>query len=102
MGVSYSGFGFNYSFGDELGDQYEVNYGYDLESVSLAFAYGNYDISGNDDDYDYYSAGVSGSFGGESELGWDVSYYGTSSEADILFGEEAADGRLVLTLSKDF
>jgi uncharacterized protein (TIGR02001 family) len=101
VGVSYSGLGFMYSFGDELGDQYEISYGYDLENVSLAAAYGSYDTSGNDDDYNYYSAGVSGSFGGTSDLGWDVSYYGNSSEADALFGEEAADGRLVFTLSKE-
>ncbi len=102
VGISYQGLGFNYSFGDELGDQYEISYGYDLEAVSLSVAYGNYDVSGDDDDYDYYSAGVSGSFGGDSEIGWDVSYYGTSSEADFIFGEEAADGRLVLTISKEF
>jgi len=101
-GASYAGFGFTYSVGDELGDQYEVSYGYDLETVSLAVAYGNYDTSGDDDDYDYYSAGVSGSFGGKSDIGWDVSYYGTSSEADDIFGEEAADGRLVFTISKEF
>jgi len=100
-GVSYAGFGFLYSVGDELGDQYEISYGYDLESVSLAAAYGNYDISGNDDDYDYYSLGVSGSFGGESDIGWDVSYYGTSSEGEVLFGD-LGDDRLVLTISKEF
>ena len=92
---------FMYSVGDELGDQYEISYGYDLESVSLAAAYGNYDISGNDDDYDYYSLGVSGSFGGESDLGWDVSYWGTSSEGEVLFGD-LGDDRLVLTISKEF
>jgi uncharacterized protein (TIGR02001 family) len=102
VGVSYSGLGVIYSIGDELGDQYEISYGYDLDAVSLAVAYGSYDVSGDNDDYDYYSAGVSGSFAGESELGWDVSYYGTNSDADPIFGEEAADGRLVLTLSKEF
>lgn len=100
-GISYKGLGFNYSFGDELGDQFELSYGYDFELVSLALAYGNYDVSGDDDDYDYYSAGVSGSFGGKSDIGWDVSYYGNSSEADIIFGE-AADDRVVFTISKEF
>ena len=101
VGLSHSGFGFNFSLGDELGDQVEVSYGYDLETVSLAVAYGNYDSSGSGDDYDYYSAGVSGSFSGESEVAWDVSYYGTSSDAEPIFGE-AADDRLVLTISKEF
>jgi len=100
-GVSYAGLGFTYSVGDELGDQYEVSYGYDFEAVSLAVAYGNYDVSGDSDDYDYYSAGVSGSFGGKSELGWDVSYWGTSSEGENLFGD-VADDRIVFTLSKEF
>ena len=102
VGASYVGFGVNYSFGDELGDQVEVSYGYDLEAVSLSVAYGNYDVSGDDDDYDYYSAGVSGSFGGKSDIGWDVSYFGNSSEADFIFGEDAADDRIVLTISKEF
>ena len=102
VGLSYSGLGFIYSFGDDLGDQYEVSYGYDLENVSLAVAYGNYDVSGDSDDYDYYSAGVSGSFAGKSAIAWDVSYYGTGSDADAIFGNEAADDRLVLTISKEF
>lgn len=101
-GVSYAGFGFTYSVGDELGDQFEASYGYDFESVSLAVAYGNYDVSGDDDDYDYYSAGVSGSFGGESDIGWDISYYGTSSDAEALFGSDISDDRVVFTISKEF
>ncbi len=101
-GASYAGFGFTYSVGDELGDQYELSYGYDFESVSLAVAYGNYDVSGDSDDYDYYSAGVSGSFGGKSDIGWDVSYWGTSSDADVLFGNDIADDRIVLSISKEF
>jgi len=100
-GVSYAGFSATYSVGDELGDQFEVSYGHDFEAVSVAVAYGNYDISGDSDDYDYYSAGVSGSFGGESDIGWDISYWGTSSEGDNLFGD-LADDRIVLTISKEF
>ncbi|MBX2848245.1 MAG: TorF family putative porin [Acidiferrobacterales bacterium] len=100
-GVSYAGFGFIYSVGDELGDQYELSYGYDFEAVSLAAAYGNYDAADDGNDYDYYSLGVSGSFGGESDLGWDVSYWGTSSEGEVQFGD-LADDRIVFTLSKEF
>lgn len=100
-GISYAGFGFTYSLGDELGDQFEASYSYDFESVALAVAYGNYDVSGDDDDYDYYSAGISGSFGGESDIGWDISYWGTSSDGDALFGD-VADDRIVLTISKEF
>ncbi len=100
-GASFAGFGFTYSVGDELGDQYELSYGYDFEAVSLAVAYGSYDVSDNGDDYDYYSAGVSGSFGGESDLGWDVSYWGTNGEGEDLFGD-VADDRVVFTLSKEF
>ncbi len=101
-GVSYAGLGFTYSVGDELGDQYELSYGYDLEAVSLAVAYGSYDVSGDSDDYDYYSAGVSGSFGGDSDIGWDVTYWGTSSDAEVLFGDDLSDGRIVFTISKEF
>lgn len=100
-GASYAGFGFNYSVGDELGDQFEISYGYDFEVVALAVAYGNYDVSGDDDDYDYYSAGVSGSFGGKSDIGWDVTYWGTSSDGETLFGD-VADDRIVFTISKEF
>ncbi len=96
-GISYAGFGFNYSFGDEFGDQYELSYGYDFENVSLAAAYGNYDVNDDGNDYDYYSLGVSGSFGGKSDLGWDVSYWDT----DINNVDEA-EGRIVFTLSKEF
>ena len=101
-GLSYAGFGFIYSLGDELGDQFEFNYSHDIGSVSLAAAYGNYDVSGDDDDYDYYSLGVSGSFGGKSDIGWDVSYWGTSSDADDIFGTDLADDRVVFTISKEF
>ncbi len=100
-GLSFAGFGITYSVGDELGDQYEVSYGYDFESVSLAAAVGNYDISGDSDDYTYYTAGVSGSFGGKSELGWDVSYWGTNGDGEALFGD-FADDRVVFTISKEF
>jgi len=96
--VSYAGFGFIYSIGDEFGDQYELSYGYDFEGFSLAAAYGNYDIADDGNDYDYYSVGVSGEVGG---IGLDLSYYDTDGQGDALFGE-LADGRVVFTISKEF
>ena len=93
-GASYAGFGFIYSFGDEFGDQYELNYGYDLEGFSLAAAYGNYDVADDGNDYDYYSVGVSGEAGG---LGLDLSYYDTDIKNSV-----DADGRVVFTVSKVF
>ncbi|MCH2190348.1 MAG: TorF family putative porin [Gammaproteobacteria bacterium] len=99
-GLSYAGFGFIYSLGDEFGDQYEFSYGHDIGAVSLAAAYGNYDVNDDGDDYDYYSLGVSGSFGGESDIGWDVSYWGTSG--DLVDNVDVADDRIVFTVSKEF
>lgn len=99
-GLSYAGFGFNYSLGDEFGDQFEFSYGQDVGAVSLAAAYGVYDVNDDGDDYDYYTLGVSGSFGGKSDIGWDVSYWGTSG--DIVDNLDVADGRIVFTISKEF
>jgi len=96
-GISYGGFGFTYSLGDEFGDQFEASYGFDFERVSLAAAVGNYDVNDDGNDYTYYSIGISGSFGGKSDLGWDLTYWDTDLD-DV----EEAEGRLVFTLSKEF
>ena len=96
-GVSYAGFGFNYSLGDEFGDQYEFNYSREMGAVSIAAAIGQYDVNDDGDEYTYGSLGVSGSFGGKSDLGWDVTYFDTDQD----FNSDA-DGRVVFTLSKEF
>jgi len=83
--------------GDEFGDQFEASYGFDFERVSLAAAVGNYDVNDDGNDYTYYSIGISGSFGGKSDLGWDLTYWDTDLD-DV----EEAEGRLVFTLSKEF
>ncbi|NND81415.1 MAG: hypothetical protein HKN50_03195 [Gammaproteobacteria bacterium] len=89
VGLSYSGFGITYSIGDEFDDNIEVSYGYDFESgVSLGATYGDYDS------YSYYQVGVSGEVEG---LGLDLSYWDTDLDAEPL-----ADGRVVLTVSKEF
>ena len=91
--VSYAGFGVTYYAGDEFDDNIEVSYGYDFEGpgISIGATYGDYDT------YNYYQVGVSGSFGGESDIGWDVSYWDTDIDDD-----EASEGRVVLTISKEF
>ena len=94
LGAGYAGFGLTYSIGDEFGDQYEFSYGYDFEKFSVSAAYANYDIADDGNDYDYYSVGISGTL---AELGWDVSYYDTDIK-----GIEEAEGRLVLSISKEF
>ena len=88
-GLSYAGFGFTYSIGDELDDHIEVSYGYDFDAgVSVGATYADYDA------YAYYQVGVSGEFEG---LGLDLSYWDTDIDND-----ELADGRVVFTLSKEF
>jgi len=96
-GLSYAGFGFIYSIGDEFGDQFEFSYGHDLENISISAAVGNYDVNDDGDDYTYYTLGISGGFGGKAELGWDISYWDTDID-----GDEAAEGRIVATISKEF
>jgi len=92
-GVSYAGFGLTYYAGDEFDDNIELSYGYDFEGpgLSIAATYGDYDS------YNYYQVGLSGSFGGESDIGWDVSYWDTDVDDD-----PSTDGRVVLTISKEF
>ncbi len=99
LGLSYSGFGFIYSFGDEFGDQYELSYGYDFEGFSVAAAYGNYDVNDDDSDYDYYSIGASTELWG---VGLDLTYYDTDSQGELNFGEDLAEGRVVFSISKAF
>ena len=93
VGVSYAGFGVTYSVGDEFDDNIEVSYGYDFEDAGLSIGatYGDYDS------YSYYQLGLSGGFGGDSNLGWDLSYWNTDIDNDT-----TADGRAVLTLSAEF
>jgi uncharacterized protein (TIGR02001 family) len=89
VGLSYAGFGVTYFVGDEFDDNVEVTYGYDFDSgLSFAATYGDYDS------YSYYQFGVSGEV---AELGVDLSYWSTDID-DI----EVADGRVVLTISKEF
>ena len=94
VGVSYAGFGLTYYAGDEFDDNIEISYGYDFEGpgLSIGATYGDYDS------YSYYQLGLSGSFGGKSDIGWDVSYWDTTDIDDL----EIADGRVVLTISKEF
>ncbi|MBT8115187.1 MAG: TorF family putative porin [Arenicella sp.] len=89
LGLSYSGFGVTYYSGDEFDDNFEVSYGYDFEAgVSLGATYGDYDT------YNFYQVGVSGEVEG---VGLDLSYWDTDIDDDPL-----ADGRVVLTVSKEF
>lgn len=89
VGLSYNGFGLTYFIGDEFDDNIELSYGYDFENgVSLGATYGDYDT------YSYYQAGVSGEIEG---IGLDLSYWDTDVDND-----ELADGRIVLTVSKEF
>lgn len=89
VSLSYRGFGISYFIGDEFDDNIEVSFGHDFENgVSIGATYGDYDT------YTYYQAGVSGEL---SEIGWDISYWDTDVDND-----ELADGRVVLTLSKEF
>lgn len=92
-GISFAGFGITYYAGDEFDDNIEVSYGYDFEDAGLSIGatYGDYDT------YNYYQIGLSGGFGGESNLGWDVSYWDTDVD-DVA----VADGRVVFTLSAEF
>jgi uncharacterized protein (TIGR02001 family) len=96
-GFSIAGFGFNYSLGDEFGDQIEASYSRDIGTVSLAVAIGQYDPNDDGNDYTYGSLGLSGSFGGKSDLGWDVTYHDTDQD----FNSDA-DGRIAFTISKEF
>ena len=89
LGLSYAGFGITYSKGDEFDDNIEVSYGYDFENgISLGATYGDYDS------YDYYQLGISTEIAG---IGLDLSYWDTDIDNDQL-----ADGRAVLTISKEF
>jgi len=92
IGLSFAGFGLTFYAGDEFDDNIEVSYGYDFEAVSLAATYGDYDS------YSYFTVGVSGGFG-ESNVGWDVSYWDTDDADDL---GDIADGRVVLTISASF
>lgn len=93
LGLSYAGFGITFSAGDEGDDNIELSYGYDFESgFSVAAAYADFDS------YTYYTVGASTEVSG---IGIDLSYWGTDSDGEALFGEYA-DGRLALTLSKSF
>lgn len=93
LGVSYAGFGVTYYAGDEFDDNIEVSYGYDFEDagLSLGATYGDYDT------YSYYQIGLSGGFGEDSKLGWDISYWDTDTDND-----PSSDGRAVFTLSAEF
>ena len=88
-GLSYNGFGIKYSIGDEFDDLLEVSYSHNFEAgVSFSATYADYDA------YTYYTLGVSKEIQG---LGFDLSYWDTDINND-----ELADGRLVLTVSKEF
>ena len=89
LGGGVAGFSLTYSFGDELGDNIEVGYSYDLEEqgISVGAAYGDYD-----DAWTYWTIGVSGEIEG---IGWDFSYWDTDLDDDPM-----GDGRLVFTISK--
>ena len=88
-GASYNGFGIKYSIGDEFDDLIEISYSHDFEAgISLSAVYADYDA------YNYYTFGLSKEFQG---LGFDLSYWDTDIDND-----ELADGRLVLTVSKEF
>lgn len=89
VGLTYSGFGVTYFVGDEFDDNIEVSYGYDFEQgISFGATYGDYDS------YSYYQFGVSGEV---KELGIDLSYWDTDID-----NVAEADGRVVLTISKEF
>ena len=96
-GFSYADFSFTYSLGEEFGDQYEAAYSYGIGAVEIAAAVGQYDVNDDGNEYTYGSLGVSGSFGGKSDLGWDVTYHDNDQDN---FAD--ADGRVVFTLSKEF
>ena len=89
LGLSHSGFILTYSPGDEFDELIEASYGYDFESgFSLAATYGDYGA------YSYYSFGVATQVAG---IDLDLTYWDTDVDADDL-----ADGRAVLTVSKEF
>lgn len=92
-GISYAGFGVTYYAGDEFDDNIELSYGYDFEATGLSIAatYGDYDS------YNYYQVGLSGGFGDDSKLGWDVSYWDTDTD-----NTANSDGRAVFTISATF
>lgn len=92
-GISYAGFSATYYAGDEFSDLIEVSYGYDFEAagLSLGATYGDYD------EYSYYTIGLSGGFGADSKLGWDVSFWDTDVD-----NVPEADSRAVVTISASF
>lgn len=91
IGLSIAGFGLTYSLGigDNDSDNIELSYGLDItDGLSLALAVGDFD--GYGDEGQYYSAGISGSFG--NGLGWDVTVADQESDEN--------DTQVALTLSK--
>ena len=96
-GINYANFGFMYSLGDEFGDQIEASYSHDMGALSIAASLGQYDVNDDGNEYTYGSLGISSTFGGVSDLGWDLTYHDTDQN-----NNSEADGRIVLTVSKEF
>lgn len=92
--MSFKGATVSYAIGDECADNIELSYAITpFESANTKFSatFGDYD------DYQYYKAGISDTFPGDTGIDWDLSYWDTDIKDD-----PASDGRLVLTVSKSF
>jgi uncharacterized protein (TIGR02001 family) len=89
LNLSHSGFGVTYSTSDVLDNNVEFSYTHSFNNqFSLATTYGDFDS------YKYYRFGISRIYKG---TGFDLSYWDTDID-----NSSNADGRLVLTISRNF
>ncbi|MDF1818945.1 MAG: TorF family putative porin [Immundisolibacteraceae bacterium] len=65
---------------------------------SVAVGYGAQDMD-KAQNYDHYTLGISGEIE-SAALGWDLTWYGSDSDAETFATDNLTDGRVVFTLSK--
>lgn len=101
LGVAHSSDVYSTS---ENGTYYNLGFDYGLPAdINLSAAVGYYDYdddvfgSGNPDSATDYRIGLAKDLAG---FGFDVSYTDTDSDGEDLYGDNIADGRFVLTVSK--
>ncbi len=101
VGYSFLTAGVSYSqdlFGTEAQDDlyYSLDAAYDVGAISLAAGIGYYDFDSGDD-YTNYHIGASTELAG---FGLDLTYTDTNSNAEEIYGANAADSAVIFTISK--